>query len=49
LSGETFTRFLKVEGLERRIDIVVFFEIAKAVGFDPLPLMKEIWVQVEGL
>jgi len=47
--GKPQSFIAKVEGLERRIDIVEFFEISKAVGFDPLPLMKEIWERVEGM
>ena len=45
--GKPQSFIAKVEGLERRIDIVEFFDIAKAIGFDPVPLMKEIWEQVE--
>ena len=45
--GKPQSFIAKIEGLERRIDIVEFFEIAKAIGFDPVPLIKEIWEQVE--
>ena len=45
--GKPQSFIAKVEGLERRIDIVEFFEIAKAIGSDPMPLIKEIWERVE--
>ena len=45
--GKPQSFIAKIEGLERRIDIVEFFEIAKAIGSDPMPLIKEVWEQVE--
>jgi len=45
--GKPQSFIAKVEGLERRIDVVEFFEIARAIGFDPMPLIKEIWERVE--
>ncbi len=33
----------KVEGCERRLDVVEYLEMAKAIGIDPLPAFKEAW------
>lgn len=36
----------KVEGCERRIDVVELLHIAVAIGFDPLPLVRSAWKRV---
>ncbi len=36
----------KVEGFERRLDVVEYLEFAKAVGVNPLPAIKAAWTQV---
>jgi transcriptional regulator with XRE-family HTH domain len=36
----------KVEGFERRIDVVELLQIAKAIGFDPIPLVRRAWAKV---
>jgi len=37
----------KVEGLERRLDAIELLLLAKAVGFNPIPALKEAWRAVE--
>jgi transcriptional regulator with XRE-family HTH domain len=36
----------KVEGCERRIDVVELLQIAKAIGFDPVALIRPAWKRV---
>jgi transcriptional regulator with XRE-family HTH domain len=36
----------KVEGCERRMDVVELLQIAKAIGFDPMVLIRSAWRQV---
>ena len=36
----------KVEGCERRVDVVELLQIAKAIGFDPIPLTRAAWKRV---
>lgn len=33
----------KVEGCERRLDVVEFLTIAREIGVDPMPLIKDAW------
>ena len=37
----------KVEGLERRIDVVEFMHLAHAVGADPLPMIRKAWHRIK--
>ncbi len=36
----------KVEGFERRLDVVEFLEFAKAVDANPLPALKKSWTEL---
>jgi transcriptional regulator with XRE-family HTH domain len=36
----------KVEGCERRIDVVELLHLAKAIGFDPMVLVRAAWRSV---
>lgn len=36
----------KVEGLERRLDVVEFLVIAKEIGVDPMPMIREATAQL---
>lgn len=36
----------KVEGCERRIDVIEFLQIARAVGVDPMPMIKDAWAAI---
>ena len=38
----------KVEGFERRLDVVEYLEFANAVGISPVSAIKVAWVQVSG-
>lgn len=33
----------KVEGYERRLDVVEFLEVAAAIGADPMPMIRAAW------
>jgi len=36
----------KVEGCERRLDVVEYLEFANAVGANPLPSIKSAWINL---
>ena len=36
----------KVEGCERRIDVVEMLHLADAIGIDPIPLVRAAWKSV---
>lgn len=36
----------KVEGYERRIDVLELLQLAKAVGFDPIALVRRAWRRI---
>jgi predicted transcriptional regulator len=36
----------KIEGGERRIDVIEFLRLAKALGVDPMPMIRAVWVKV---
>lgn len=36
----------KVEGLERRLDVVEYLELATAIGTDPIPSLARAWEQL---
>ncbi len=38
----------KVEGFERRLDVVEYLEFANAVGVSPISAIKTAWAQVSG-
>ncbi len=33
----------KVEGFERRLDVVEFLSMAREIGVDPMPFIREAW------
>ncbi len=37
----------KVEGCERRIDVVELLQMARAIGFDPMPIVRAAWRRVK--
>ncbi len=37
----------KVEGLERRLDVIEFLMMAGAVGLDPIPAIRSAWREVQ--
>lgn len=38
----------KVEGLERRLDVVEYLEFAEAIESDPLPDVRNAWKAIRG-
>lgn len=36
------SRIARLESGDRRIDVIEYLEIAKAIGFDPIELLREI-------
>ena len=44
--GKPQSYVAKVEGLERRVDIVELLQLAKAIGFDPLPALRAAWATI---
>lgn len=46
LLGKPQSYVAKVEGLERRLDVIEFLTMAGAIGFDPMPAMKSAWREV---
>lgn len=44
--GKPQSYVAKVEGLERRLDIIEFLTMACAVGLDPMPAIKSVWREV---
>lgn len=47
LLGKPQSYVAKVEGFERRLDVIEFLTIAKVIGFDPVPALKEAWVAIQ--
>jgi predicted transcriptional regulator len=45
--GKPQSYVAKVEGLERRLDVIEFLSMARAIGFDPMPAIKKAWRAVE--
>ena len=39
----------KVEGFERRLDVVEFLLMAKEIGVDPLPMISDAAARIENL
>ena len=37
----------KVEGYERRLDVIEFLAMAREIGADPMPLIREAWKRVK--
>ena len=37
----------KVEGCERRLDVVELLRLAKSIGVDPMPLVASAWLAVK--
>lgn len=46
LLGKPQSYVAKVEGLERRLDVIEFLTMAGAIGFDPIPAIKLAWREV---
>ena len=44
--GKPQSYVAKVEGLERRLDVVELLEIWNAIGADPLPAIRAAWAVV---
>ncbi len=44
--GKPQSYVAKVEGLERRLDVIEFLTMACAVGLDPIPVIKSVWRDV---
>ena len=38
----------KVEGFERRIDVVEFLVMAREIGVDPMPMLSFTWSRIKG-
>lgn len=45
--GKPQSYVAKVEGLERRLDVIEFLEFAKAIGIDPMPVLRTTWKVVQ--
>jgi transcriptional regulator with XRE-family HTH domain len=41
--GVTHVWISRLESGERRIDVVEFMQLAKAIGFDPLEVLRNVW------
>ncbi|MGE0055696.1 MAG: helix-turn-helix domain-containing protein [Hyphomicrobium sp.] len=46
LLGKPQSYVAKVEGLERRLDVIEFLTMARVIGFDPLPAIKSAWREI---
>lgn len=44
--GKPQSYVAKVEGFERRLDVIEFLEFAKAIGFDPWPAVRSAWKSI---
>lgn len=44
--GKPQSYVAKVEGLERRLDVIEYLTMAVAVGLDPMPAIKAAWREV---
>lgn len=44
--GKPQSYVAKVEGLERRLDVIEFLTMATAVGLDPMPVIRAAWREV---
>lgn len=44
--GKPQSYISKIERGERGIDVVEFFEIAEAVGFEPFAFLQDFWTRV---
>ncbi|MCA9233048.1 MAG: helix-turn-helix transcriptional regulator [Planctomycetales bacterium] len=45
--GKPQSYVAKVEGLERRLDVIELLVLARVIGFNPMPALKEAWKAVE--
>lgn len=41
--GKPQSYIAKVEGFERRLDVIELLMLAKAVGLNPMPALKQTW------
>jgi transcriptional regulator with XRE-family HTH domain len=41
--GVTHVWISRLESGERRVDVVEFMQLAKAIGFDPLEVLRNVW------
>ena len=44
--GKPQSYIAKVEGLERRLDVVELLQLAKAIGVDPMPAIRAAWATI---
>lgn len=44
--GKPQSYVAKVEGLERRLDVIEFLTMAAAIGLDPMPAIRSAWREV---
>jgi len=44
--GKPQSYVAKVEGLERRLDVIEFLTMAGAIGLDPMPAIRSAWREV---
>jgi transcriptional regulator with XRE-family HTH domain len=47
--GKPQSYVAKVEGFERRLDAIELLMLAKAIGFNPMPALKEAWKRIESI
>lgn len=45
--GKPQSYVAKIEGFERRLDVIELLMLAKAVGFNPMPALKDAWKEVD--
>lgn len=45
--GKPQSYVAKVEGFERRLDVIELLMLANAIGFNPMPALKQTWKRVE--
>ena len=45
--GKPQSYVAKVERMERRLDIIEYFELAEAIGFDPIPQITDVWKEYQ--
>lgn len=46
LLGKPQSYVAKVEGFERRLDVIEFLTMASAIGLDPMPVIRSAWREV---
>ena len=46
--GKPQSYVAKVERMERRLDVIEYFELAEAIAFDPIPQISAVWSEYQG-